>query len=104
MLARIWTTGIDVARADEYERFAREESLPMFHAQPGFRGVLMMREGDTCRVITLWEDQAAIDRLADSPGYQATVRRIVATGFLKGGQTTEVGAVHLLDLKPWEPV
>ena len=100
MLARIWTTGVDPARAADYERFAREESLPMFRAQPGFRGVLMMRDGARCRVITLWEDQDAIDRLARSATYQDTVRRILAAGFLTGEQTTEVGSLHLLHIAP----
>jgi hypothetical protein len=33
---RIWQTGIDESRADEYREFARRRSTPMFSSQPGF--------------------------------------------------------------------
>ena len=44
MVARIWRTGVKPERFEEYERFARERSLPMFRAQRGFIGVLFMRQ------------------------------------------------------------
>jgi len=36
----IWSTGIDELRADQYERFALERSLPMFRRRPGCLGAL----------------------------------------------------------------
>ena len=94
MLARVWKTAVDPQSVVEYERFARDESLPMFESQPGFRGALLLRDGDQCVVVTLWEDQAAIDALRDSATYQAAVEKIEATGFLRGTPTLEIFQVH----------
>ncbi len=108
LIGRIWRTGIKPGQAEAYEAFAREISLPMFRAQPGFAGVVMGRDGDSdghgdCEgnrawVLTLWRDQAAIDALARSPSYAATVNRILASGFLDGEQSTEVSEVHLVEV------
>jgi hypothetical protein len=46
MIVRIWRTGIDGSRAEDYERFARDRSLPMFRAQTGFRGALFTTADD----------------------------------------------------------
>ena len=72
MIMRIWRTQVDVTRATEYERFATEQSLPMFRAHRGFSGLLFGRHGADCIVITLWEDDAAaIYRgLAALPGHR----------------------------------
>jgi len=53
VIVRIWRTGLDEMRADEYERFAREHSLPMFRRRAGFRGVLFARAEHGRVVITL---------------------------------------------------
>lgn len=95
MLARTWYTEIDPDRAEEYERFAREISLPMFRAQQGFAGVLMVRDGTQCRVITLWHGPEDITALETSPTYQHTVARIIGAGFLRGDQRVEVMDAHL---------
>jgi heme-degrading monooxygenase HmoA len=104
VIARLWKTGIAPGRGDAYEAFAHGVSLPMFHAQPGFLGVVMGRDADSntnrAWVLTLWQDQAAVDALAASPTYQATVAAILAANLLAGEQTTEVSAVHLLDISP----
>jgi heme-degrading monooxygenase HmoA len=96
LIARIWHTDVDPDRADEYERFASEISLPMFKAQPGCAGVLMLRNGASCQVITLWQSQEAIAALDTSASYRETVERIVAQGFLRGEQRVEVLDAHLL--------
>ena len=64
----------------------------MFRQQPGCRGVLFLRttDGSGAAALTLWEDQGAIERLANSPTYKATVARLVATGLLIGSQSIEV--------------
>lgn len=98
MIMRIWRTQVDVARATEYERFAAEQSLPMFRAHRGFSGVLFGRHGADCIVITLWEDDAAADALEDSPRYRDTVGRITTTGFLTGPSRTERFTLHGKDL------
>lgn len=98
MIARTWRTGVDPDRAAEYEAFARAISLPMFEQQAGFRGVLMLRDGGDCQVITLWEDMAAIEALGTSPSYVETVDRILAAGFLRGPQSVELSSAHLCAL------
>lgn len=92
MLLRIWRTGVDPKRWSEYQRFEREHSLPMFRAQPGCCGVLFVRmaDGSGAAACSFWDDQDAINRLATSPTYQATMRRIIASGFLTGSQSVEV--------------
>jgi len=99
MIARIWRTGIRPGRADAYESFAREISLPMFRAQQGYAGVVMGRDGNSAWVLTLWRDQAAVDALASSATYQQTVERILAANLLDGEQTTEIAEMHLLDVR-----
>ena len=103
MIGRIWRTGIAPGRAADYEAFARDVSLPMFRAQPGFAGVVMGRDGDAAWVLTLWEDQAAVDALAGSQSYQSTVARILAAGLLAGEQVTEAAKVHLIDVASLRP-
>jgi heme-degrading monooxygenase HmoA len=103
LIGRIWRTGIKSGQAEAYEAFARTVSLPMFRAQRGFAGVLMAREGNRAWVLTLWRDQAAIDALASSESYAATVDRILASGFLDGEQSTEVAELHLLEIPDVKP-
>jgi heme-degrading monooxygenase HmoA len=90
LVARIWRTGLDRSRADEYDDFARTRSLPMFERHDGFRGVLFATAGDERVVITLWRDRAAAAALEHSRDYRATVRAIEATGFLRPPQRVEL--------------
>ena len=99
MIVRIWRTGIDPARADEYERFAEERSLRMFRAQRGFRGVLFTTAADDRRaVISFWEDQGDVELLGRSESYRDTAAALGSTGILRGEQTVEVLEVHGGDL------
>ena len=98
MIARLWKTGLNAGRIAAYETFAREISLPMFHEQDGFLGCVMSRAADLGFVITFWRDQKAVDALAHSPSYLATVKRIFATDLLAGEQSIEVTEIHLLAL------
>jgi hypothetical protein len=93
-VVRIWRTGLDESRAREYEDFASSTSLPMFRRQNGFRGVLFAGAGPERTVITLWSDHAAAAALDVSADYQATVRAIEATGFLRPPQRVELLDVH----------
>ena len=112
MIVRIWRTALDESRADEYERFARERSLPMFQQQPECLGALFTRAEQGRAVVTLWEDEAAVERLESDPSYCATVEAITSAGFLRDPQlvqTPEVGegwlteraARKLLDVHGW---
>jgi heme-degrading monooxygenase HmoA len=99
VIVRIWRTGIDAVRAEEYERFARERSLPMFRAQTGFRGVLFASGGETERVVlSFWDDVGAVAALDESPSYRETVAALLATGILTGEQSVEALDVHGGDL------
>ena len=97
-VARLWIASIDDARAEDYERFAREVSLPMFRRQPGFEGALMFRSGGDCAVLTLWGSDAEANALLESPLYQGTVAEIQNLGLLTGSQNVELFDVHLADL------
>ena len=95
MVARIWRTGVKPERFEEYERFARERSLPMFRTQRGFIGVLFMRQKeDRAAVLTLWEDEMVVEELEASPLYRQTVEVILGSGFLAGEQSVELFEVR----------
>jgi heme-degrading monooxygenase HmoA len=100
VIARLWKTGLKQGRAEAYEEFAREISLPMFRRQEGFLGCIMSRKDDQGLVLTLWRDRDAVDALTHSSTYKATVERILAADLLTGEQSTEVTDIHLLDLGP----
>jgi heme-degrading monooxygenase HmoA len=99
MLVRIWRTKVHAERLAEYERFAAETSLPMFRAHRGFRGALMVGDGETRQVITLWGTRQDIAELESSPLYNETVDRIASKGFLYETQTAEVYEAHLCELR-----
>jgi heme-degrading monooxygenase HmoA len=83
VIVRIWRAEIDPARAEEYELFAQERSLPMFRSHAGFRGCALVRKGADCTVVTLWarrEDAAALEH---SDRYRETAAAIMATGFVR---------------------
>jgi heme-degrading monooxygenase HmoA len=95
VIVRIWRTGIDPTRAGEYERFAEERSLPMFRAQPGFRGVLFTTAADGGRaVISFWETEHAVELLDRSESYRETASALGSSGILRGQQTVEVLIAH----------
>ncbi len=93
-VVRIWRTGLDESRSTEYEDFARSISLPMFRRHNGFLGALFAGSGTERIVMTLWSGRAAAAALDASADYQATVRAIEATGFLRPPQRVEVLDVH----------
>ena len=91
MILRAWQTGIDEARASEYDAFARERSLPMFHRQDGLLGVLLVApEAGRRVVLTVWEDAAAVERLEVSADYGRTVQAVLDAGFLRAPQRVDV--------------
>lgn len=98
-IARIWTTEIDPERAEEYQRFAGERSLPMFREQEGYLGALMFAQGSQRTVVTLWTSLEAAEALNSSPSYRSTVEAILAAGFIRGEQSLEVHEVELTDLQ-----
>jgi heme-degrading monooxygenase HmoA len=94
VIARIWNATIDPDRAEEYERFARERSLPMFRSHRGFRGCALQRDGTDCTVVTLWAGPEDVAALEASSLYRETVAAIMAAGFVR--RAGEAVAVPLL--------
>jgi heme-degrading monooxygenase HmoA len=92
---RIWSCTIKRGRAQDYETFAQEVSLPMFRSQPGFLACLMSRTENECDVLTLWDTQASIEALGSSRSYNATVEKIRAAGFILSEQGVTISPVHL---------
>jgi heme-degrading monooxygenase HmoA len=90
MIARIWRTKVQSGAEADYERFAQEQSLPMFRAQAGCLGVLFLRSPEDRAVLSLWVDERAVAALSTSPTYQETAQRLTATGVLAGTPTVEV--------------
>lgn len=93
-VARIWRARIDPAQAEAYEAFARDISTPMFKWQPGCEGVMMMRQGGHCLVLTLWRDRQTADALSSSADYRETVEAILATGFVEAEEGVEILDIH----------
>lgn len=91
---RIWTTGVEPNRVDEYRSFALERSLPMFCTQNGFLGVLFTEAQARFAVISLWKDRMALEALERSESYRSTVNAIISSGFLTGNQNIEVFEVN----------
>jgi heme-degrading monooxygenase HmoA len=67
----------------------------MFREQRGFIGALFMREeADRAAVLTLWEDEKAVEELEASPPYRQTVEVILGSGLLAKEQSVEIFEVH----------
>ena len=98
---RIWRAKIAPARREEYRRFERERCLPMLRRQPGFLGVLFLRQAeDQAASLTIWEGTGAVEALASSPSYRRTARELAESGLLVGEQSEEVFEVEGGDLRP----
>jgi heme-degrading monooxygenase HmoA len=90
MIIRIWRTEIEHARMSEYDQFAQERSLPMFHQQQGFLAVLFLGTQKDRAVLSLWKDLSCVEALAQSSTYQETAAQLNATGWLVGQTSVEV--------------
>ena len=102
MIARTWRTRIDMARLEEWDRFVRERSTPMFRRQDGMLAVFHARDGDEWLTITIWRDASAVAALDTSPSYSATAADLLATGMVLRDPVTEAFAVGSFDA--WELV
>ena len=61
MILRVWRAQIVPARIEEYRRFERERCLSMLRRQPGFLGVLFLRQAeDRVASLTIWENIGAL--------------------------------------------
>ncbi len=101
MIARLWRAKFVPARIEEFRRFERERCLPMLRKQPGFLGVLFLREAeDQAASITIWEDIGAVEALESSLSYRRTTHELARSGLLKAMRSVEVLEVEGGDLRP----
>lgn len=96
-VARIWTATLLPERGSDYDRFAKDVSLPMFRSHDGFLGVAMMRNQTFACVITYWTGTDAVRSVEASARYGATVAAIKAVGFIETFGETVVLETHLSD-------
>ena len=100
MILRVWRAQIVPARIEEYRRFERERCLSMLRRQPGFLGMLFLRQAEDCAAsLTIWEDRGAVQALASSPSYQRTAYELAQSGMLAAEQSEEVFEVEGGDLR-----
>ncbi len=101
VVLRVWRARLNPARLEAYRRFERERCLPMLRRQPGFLGVLFLRQSeDHAASLTIWEDTGAVAALTSSPSYQRTARELTERGLLAGERSEEVFEVEGGDLRP----
>ena len=101
MIVRVWRAKINRARLEEYRRFERERCLPMLRKQPGFLGVLLLREADDhAASLTIWEDAGAVEALESSRSYRETTHELAEGVLLAGDKSVEVFEVEGGDLRP----
>ena len=101
MILLVWRAKIFPGRTEEYRRFECERCLPMFRLQPGFMGVLFLRQSEDQAVsLSVWEDRGAVEALDSSPSYRRTARELAQRRLLAGRCSMEVLKVGGGDLRP----
>ena len=75
MHARIARAELEPGRMDEAVTIWREQVMPRLRQQPGFRGALILGDGQTtAQAITLWESEA--DAQAAGPAMQVAIGQL----------------------------
>lgn len=70
MIIRILKMRVNMARYDEWLAFTRDTGFPGMLAQPGCRAIRRLRRvgaEDDFRVLTEWDDLAALEKFRASP-------------------------------------
>jgi heme-degrading monooxygenase HmoA len=101
VIVRVWRAKIAPARVEEYRRFERERCMPMLHRQPGFLGVLFLRQAENhASSLTIWEDAGAADALESSPSYRETTHELAESALLAGSESVVIFEVEGGALRP----
>jgi heme-degrading monooxygenase HmoA len=101
VILRVWHAKIDPARIEEYRDFERERCMPMLRKQPGFLGVLFLRQAeDHASSLTIWEDAGAVDALESSPSYREVTHEFAESALLAGSESVVIFEVEGGDLRP----
>ncbi len=90
MLVRIWKTQFDAAQKQKLLDYAHHVSLPVLSTREGARGVMFFSSGNQWTTMTLWDDQASIDKLDGDAEYQPIVAGIEALGVLGDEHSVDV--------------
>lgn len=98
MIARTWRTRIDMARLEEWDRFLRELSTPMFRQHDGMLAVFHPRNGDEWLTISIWRDASAVEALGSSQSYTTTAADLLATGMVLRDPVAEAFEISSFDV------
>jgi quinol monooxygenase YgiN len=90
MIVRVWISGYDPARLDDFIAFARDRLEPFFRHQDGCLGCMFNYDDAEWRTVSYWRDLAAIEAVKSSPAYRAMLNELVASGILTGAQSVRI--------------
>jgi hypothetical protein len=90
MIVRLWTSGYDPARLDEFIAFARERLEPFFRQQDGCLGCMFNYDAEQWRTVSYWRDETASAAVKTSGAYHHILDDLVASGLLTGSQSVKV--------------
>lgn len=90
MIVRIWRTRFDINESRKLIDYANDVSLSVLSTRKGIKGVFFYAKNDEWVTMTIWENQAAIDRLDDDLEYQRIVSGILDLGVLGPDQSVEI--------------
>jgi heme-degrading monooxygenase HmoA len=101
VIVRVWRAKIYPARIEEYRRFERERCMPMLRRQPGFLGVLFLRQAeDHASSLTVWEDAGAVAALESSPSYREVTHELAESALLARSESVVIFEVEGGDIRP----
>ena len=98
MLQRVWRCVIGCQKGSRIRGIRPSDFNTQVADSRVSEVTIMARQGTRCEVLTLWENQAAIDKLAHSTSYQTTVGRIRAADFVVEELGTTIMPVHEAEL------
>ncbi len=101
MILPVWSAKIDPARIEEYRRFEQERCMSMLSKQPGFLGVIFLRQAeDHASSLTIWEDAGAVDALESSPSYREVTHELAESALLAEMESVVIFEVEGGDIRP----
>jgi heme-degrading monooxygenase HmoA len=80
MRARVVMVRTQLGKADETANLYRDSVVPAAKQQPGFKGALLLVDPDTGKglSVTMWEDEATMERGEDSGYYKEQLAKFGA--------------------------
>ena len=90
MIVRLWRAQIDPARRSEFQHLEEEHLAPLLEKQPGFGGVLFLRQDEELTVLTLWDSRQSADEFNGSQAVLELTDQVRSRGFLLSEPRIEV--------------